>query len=745
MIRKYCVAILLLLLLRSIFSINQNNIVIRNINPDPFGEPWLAGGYPDSQEINQMSQNEIDTILSRINSRDIRENIDHSFSFFMRPVFNQDGGSCGSASRISYMFAYEINNYRNVSGNLPENIYPSHFTWLLTNQNSSKDQIAMANGIPNSVDYGGDTYSTIYGGNIYWPTIDESDYGWMNGYSLWYNAMQNRLQNNLHITLDNPDNLLVLKSWMDDHHGDQDFNEGGVAGAGCAITGATYAQIPSGEYEEGKYIVREWGPTVDHGTTWSGYDDNIGFDVNEDGQITNNLDINGDNVIDMADWERGALIMLNSWGSDWRNSGTVYVPYRLLLINNMSAEFYYIKKDIAPKQVLKVNMVYDKRRRIKLSVGVSSDPNATEPDAIVTCHHFNYAGLKDVAMLGVWADNTEHFENMDLGYDLSDLFFGIDTTQPYRYFIGIETTGNTGGYGIVNSVSVMDYVQDPLGLEYPSAYEDVVITDGDAIYIPIDMPGDPNSDPYITVPQSEMSVYYYDSAQAGIDSLPENSIDDNPETIWHTVWGSGYPCPHEIQYDLGSSYEIGALAYLPRQIGSNGRIMDYEVYIGQTPDDFGLPVDAGTWADTSNEQIVFFTPKEGRYVRLVALSEVNGGPWTSVAEIKVFQPPVLTSIDDEYSLGSSQSMFLSNFPNPFNPSTTINFTIQTNSSIDLTIFNIKGQKIKTLANSGFPKGYHSIVWDGDDESGKSVSSGVYYYKFNVNGKTEVVKKCLLLK
>ncbi|MEA2096852.1 MAG: FlgD immunoglobulin-like domain containing protein [Candidatus Cloacimonadota bacterium] len=42
-------------------------------------------------------------------------------------------------------------------------------------------------------------------------------------------------------------------------------------------------------------------------------------------------------------------------------------------------------------------------------------------------------------------------------------------------------------------------------------------------------------------------------------------------------------------------------------------------------------------------------------------------------------------------------------------------------------------------------GEHSIVWNGKDESGKSVSSGIYLYKLNVNGKTEVVKKCLLLK
>ena len=89
--------------------------------------------------------------------------------------------------------------------------------------------------------------------------------------------------------------------------------------------------------------------------------------------------------------------------------------------------------------------------------------------------------------------------------------------------------------------------------------------------------------------------------------------------------------------------------------------------------------------------------------------------------------------------------YLSNYPNPFNPSTTIEFSIQYDSNIELAIYNIKGQKIKTIVNDGFMKGSHSINWDGVDKNGQMVSSGVYLYILNVNGKTEAVKSCLLLK
>lgn len=97
--------------------------------------------------------------------------------------------------------------------------------------------------------------------------------------------------------------------------------------------------------------------------------------------------------------------------------------------------------------------------------------------------------------------------------------------------------------------------------------------------------------------------------------------------------------------------------------------------------------------------------------------------------------PIINKVDNQ----------LSNYPNPFNPSTTISFSIRENSKIILSIYNIKGQKIKTLIDDEIGKGNHSIIWNGVDEAGKPIGSGLYFYKLNVNGKTESVKKCLLVK
>lgn len=111
--------------------------------------------------------------------------------------------------------------------------------------------------------------------------------------------------------------------------------------------------------------------------------------------------------------------------------------------------------------------------------------------------------------------------------------------------------------------------------------------------------------------------------------------------------------------------------------------------------------------------------------------------------IKTDEEGNYTSISNNYI--SLSDFYMNCYPNPFNPSTIIEFSIQNNSEIELLIYNIKGQKIKILAKNEFSEGSHSIIWNGDDDSGNSVSSGIYFYRLNINGKTEAVRRCLLLK
>ena len=89
---------------------------------------------------------------------------------------------------------------------------------------------------------------------------------------------------------------------------------------------------------------------------------------------------------------------------------------------------------------------------------------------------------------------------------------------------------------------------------------------------------------------------------------------------------------------------------------------------------------------------------------------------------------------------------LTNYPNPFNPTTTISFTAEDAKDAELMIYNVKGQKVKTfhVILSGV-EGQSSIVWNGTDQNNKPVSSGIYLYKLEVNGEVKKTKKMLLLK
>ncbi len=85
-----------------------------------------------------------------------------------------------------------------------------------------------------------------------------------------------------------------------------------------------------------------------------------------------------------------------------------------------------------------------------------------------------------------------------------------------------------------------------------------------------------------------------------------------------------------------------------------------------------------------------------------------------------------------------------NYPNPFNPSTVIEFDLPAPAHVKLTVFNLLGQQVRTLLNEEMPAGTHPVTWDGTSSSGRSVSSGVYFYRIEA-GDNVMTKKMMLLK
>lgn len=85
-----------------------------------------------------------------------------------------------------------------------------------------------------------------------------------------------------------------------------------------------------------------------------------------------------------------------------------------------------------------------------------------------------------------------------------------------------------------------------------------------------------------------------------------------------------------------------------------------------------------------------------------------------------------------------------NVPNPFNPSTRISFALPKDTRVNLSVYNVLGQHVSTLVDDMMRAGNQSVTWDGTDNSGHQVSSGVYFYKLRTGDFTDT-KKMLLLK
>ena len=411
---------------------------------------------------------------------------------YFPPIFNQDGGSCGSAAAIGYQFTHEINSYRDADASMVENQYPSHFTWLLAYQTSDTEGMARSNGIPNVPTYGGRTYSRLFGSQ----THDDPDYGWMQGYDKWFSAMWNRVAYSISFAPTNtPEGRQELKEWLFNHSGDDTMHGGGVAGIGVAAYG-TWAAIPSSAANKeagvvGMKYVQAWGDTYNHALTVCGYDDRIEFDLDGDGIVG-----------EVEEDEVGAWIIANSWGDGWENKGFIYCPYKYsYAVGNDTWSWtpgaYVVRQDYRPLRTIKLQMDYSHRSELLLSAGIAENLKATKPEKTIPFEHFRNAGntlgadpAPEVPMLGRWVDGI-HSEPMEFGYDLTDLTFSADRTKPLKYFFIVKTQTGAIGSGHIYNASIVNYEIENEGVEIPFEQKDVSVrNNGRETIISVVVPGE---------------------------------------------------------------------------------------------------------------------------------------------------------------------------------------------------------------------------------------------------------------
>ena len=383
--------------------------------------------------------------------------IDNSTQPYFRPITSQYGLECGQNAGICFNFTYEVDRLRGLTANTTTTQYPSHFAWDFLNNGSNMGvccfdswEILRACGTMNVSDYGG---NPGYGGYMRWIT----------GYDYYYNAMLNRINYMRSIRVDSPEGLQTLRYWLTDHL------EGAAVGGVANLYGQYFSPtnvLPAGTPEAGKYVQTAWGASPSHTWTVCGFNDSIRFDYNNDGRYTNNIDINGDGIVDMHDWEIGGIKLANGYaGTGWSNQGFCYVMYKCFAdaigyggIWNHSVYVIDAKQTCAPKLTAKITLKHTSRYKLKVTMGVSTDLSATVPAFVQEYPIFKFEG-GDYYMQG---GTTEADKSIEFGLDLTPLVNQVANGQPAKYFLQVQENDPTSAAtGEITSYAIIDYSSGP--------------------------------------------------------------------------------------------------------------------------------------------------------------------------------------------------------------------------------------------------------------------------------------------
>jgi len=441
--------------------------------------------------------------------------VDNSTLPFLRPVFRQQGASCGQAAIVGYNFTYEINRLRNVASDTSIHLYPDHFVWNFMN--------AAAPYYGEGVSYF-HTFDLLYdAGNpnelLYGPIELDDSYYWPSGYEVYYNAMTNRISGAASIRAGTPEGLEVLKHWLHNHL--EGAETGGVANFYAGLAYGLQV-IPADSPEAGKHTFLRFGPDATHAMTIVGYNDSIRFDINQDGQYTNHLDITGDGIVDMRDWEFGALKAVNSYGQSWGDDGFFYLMYRTLAMDygaeggiwNNSVQVMFPELQWHPKLTIKASLKYNSREKIRIRAGVSTDTSRHIPEHTISFTHFKFQG-GDYPMRGRGIDANEPLE---FGLDISELLSYVPAGQPARFFLLIdEKDPDSAGSGVLQYMSLHEYEQENLTQELEADFVPKAIRNNGTTYASVLLT--PQSEPPSFLPDERIGINAFDDTIINLQAV----------------------------------------------------------------------------------------------------------------------------------------------------------------------------------------------------------------------------------
>ncbi len=336
--------------------------------------------------------------------------------------------------------------------------------------------------------------------------------------------------------------------------------------------------------------------------------------------------------------------------------------------------------------------------------------------------------LRDVEGMGLW---HEVFAAENVIFDQTDEYLDewFEETPDEQTILDYQQNTATFAYNslIIVNIDLPCEIDFEVSDETPHIFQPVAFTEK-VLHGPSGWNWDFQNDGVFDS-QEQNPVYQY--MEEGVYSV-KLEVYDGEDTLWIV---------RENYITVGNALpEI--LSFIPEE-------SEFEITEGQsetfsvdaTDEDYDLLtyawyVDEVEQAATSSEIDILFENEGDVTVRC----EVDDGYDTVEVSWSVQVNPMASGNEDQPSFGWQ----LFNYPNPFNPSTTIHFSVAKTSQVTLDVFDVKGRQVRTLHNRLTEAGRHTANWDGLDNHGKSVASGVYLIRLKSPGKS-ITQKALLLK
>jgi hypothetical protein len=284
--------------------------------------------------------------------------------------------------------------------------------------------------------------------------------------------------------------------------------------------------------------------------------------------------------------------------------------------------------------------------------------------------------------------------------------------------------------------------------------------------------GDVNTDSEILAYDASLALQF----SAGLDPLP--GIDILPWEDWRfaaaDVSGDGLITAMDASYIL--QYVVGIIDEFPIESVTRDlpvadisiSVENNELVVSADGELFGLnlelpEVPGVTWGEpemiaevmlVSNDEVGLKVASCSAYARD---GEILRIPFTATSDVEEVSISMISNVEEHTETVSLLTTAVEpgfdvvpafelkgNYPNPFNPETTISFSVAESGSVELSVYNVKGQKVKTLVSSNVEAGSHQITWKGNDDRGNLVASGIYFYKLRT-GRYTSTKKMILMK